>query len=263
MTGTSRRTAERPCALHASRSAPWNGPRMPIEAGGSSPGQAGMAPIEAPFTVRLPSPMPRGVPAGGLFQQTVLQPNESGGEELSPDSIAVDSSSLVPIADAPPAVAVALRGVGVDSAAGRASAMPPEFDVVRPATIASPGPGPIERPDGSGRERAELPDLLAPEPTAGPATPGPIEEGSGRMGRSSDAMSDLGAGEDVIPETRRGDHRLTVKVAIYGVASLMLGVSAPGLIAAAWLADEMARGRRSAFNGIRCKPCDRPTRRRG
>jgi hypothetical protein len=166
--------------------------------------------------------MPLGVPAGGIFRQGVLQPDDSDSEELSPDSIAVDFSSLVPVADAPRAVAVALHGVGLAPVGVPAANAPLGIDVSRPATFDVPGRGPIELPGGPALERAELPDIPLPEPPPGPAPLGPNEEGSARAGRSSDTASDHGAGEGTV----------TVRVAIYGAASLLLGVSAPALIAA-------------------------------
>jgi hypothetical protein len=205
----------------------------PEAGGGTSGGHVGIAPIEPPFTVRLAAPIPRGVPAGGVFQHHVDQPNGGDGGELSPDSIAVDSSSLVPTAAAPQAIAVALHSVGLAPAAGPVAGTPLAIGVNHPATSASAARGSIDLPGGPGAERAELPDLSTLDPTVVLIPPEPNDEGSGRAGRSADPMNDDDVGEGAIAGTRRNQHRLTVMVATYGAASLILGVSSPGLIAAA------------------------------
>jgi hypothetical protein len=207
---------------------PEIGPGMSGATGGDHSGEGGIAPIPVPFTILLPSPVPRAVPAGGVFQQLADRPSQRDGEEPSPDSVAMDSFSLVPIADAPAAIAVALHGLGLSTPAGRAAEAPLGIDVSRPPTSAAPRRRPTEQPGGPGPERAELPDLLAPDPTAGPTPPRLDEDRSNGAGRSSETMSAHGA--NVIPETRRGEHRLAVRLAIYGAASLIIGVSAPGLI---------------------------------
>ena len=169
--------------------------------------------------------MPRGVPVGGLFQQATHHAAGGEGEELSADTIAMDPSSLVPIADGLPAVAVAPHRGRRTPAADPTVESLFSFDMTRSAPFGSTGPGPIEMPGGTRCERAELPGLPTPEPTGEPIPRAPNEDGADNEAKSSGRMRDRNAGEGASAGTRRGDYRGMVQVAIYCAASLLLGIA--------------------------------------
>jgi hypothetical protein len=69
------------------------------------------------LSVYVPSPIPGGIPTGGIFHEADLRSGGGDAQELSPDSIAVDVYSLLPGAGASSDVMLVPRG-GRSSLAG-------------------------------------------------------------------------------------------------------------------------------------------------
>jgi hypothetical protein len=196
------------------------GPRTfsAIEAAGGAQPVVGQP--NATLSVYLPSPIPPGLPVSGIFQQMVHGTSHGDAYGLSPDSIAVDSSSLVPVADVVPVFAPARQSVRVVLTGGLAGLALADLDAPRPAPLARAGRALLPIPAATATEVAELPDLAAALPSA----PAPNAE-------LPAAVSDRDTGETLAAQGRSKERRLAARIAAYGAACLALGSSALRAIA--------------------------------
>jgi hypothetical protein len=203
-----------------------------------SSAQPVMGQANAPVSIFVPSPIPPGVPVSGIFQQAVHGPSHGDAYGLSLDSIAVDSSSLAPVADVVHAFAPARRSVRVVLTGGPAPETSVDVGAPPPVPLAAAGRALSPMPDGTAAEVAELPDLAA----AVPNSLAPSAEFSGTLESSPNNMSDHNRGEILAAQALWRERRLVVRVAAYGTVCLALGSSAARAIAVSRRSAERATG---------------------
>jgi hypothetical protein len=227
----------------------------------SSPGSV-IATTSAPSTISLPSgvpsvppstslplPIPPGVPAGGIFKQVAAHSTIANLSVLSLDPVAVDLSTSSSASIASTGVTGAVHGGQPASLAAQSATNTLGFGFLKRSlrswSNSSPRLIPIETAAQIARPRAELPDVTAlaaqgvpknpdsevfedanPRPSIDSMTEPMKTQELATREASSIAVNRIDPGE---AETALKEKRISVNLAIYSAASLVVGVSAPGL----------------------------------
>jgi hypothetical protein len=202
-----------------------NGPHMlsGISPGGGAPSGVGRA--DAHFSVYVPAPIPAGVPVGGIFQTSIHSADRGYGGGISSDSVAVDSSSLVPVTDAVSVFAPTGRRFLFTSrrgGTGRPTETLLEFERNPPPSLAASPRMLSGQHDGTLPGRVELPDLSASDTNL----PAPLVENLSDAERSSSTSTGRDAGEISTAAARRSLRWLVTRIAACGAACSVLSGTA-------------------------------------
>ena len=203
-------------------------------------------------SISLPSQFAAGVPASGIFKQSTVFSNSANISVLSLDPVAVDLSPPSPLLAVSSGFATAARGAQPNS-----YAVGPAMTTLRlgdAKTSLVPAHDRSQRSLATGttstriRQRAELPDVAALAPVV---TDSSMADSVGHVAAkaSDDVITDGPAktlqavSRPALPmgplrvvvheaepsESEREDEQMPANLAIYSAASLVVGVSAPGM----------------------------------
>jgi hypothetical protein len=211
---------------------------------------------DASVFVTLPSPIPAGVPASGIFKPSADRIGGDSGILLSVDAVAADLSTLGSARVDTREVAAAASGTSLAINQGPIAAPTPGSAPAIQAPAAAPGPtlgqSSADAVNTKEQERAVLPDLAAVWPAAGSVSPRPsralpdVPANQDGLVTPADVLAvaakepvaaansvavltPVDADSDETAKTLRRERLIVVGLAIYGAACVTIGVAAPGL----------------------------------
>jgi hypothetical protein len=219
----------------------------------SQPVSISFSPTGQNSQISVPSPTPPGIPAGGIFQQGSAHANGANISVLYLDPVVVDLSSPSLASASSPRFAAAVTGGQPTSLAAQPAAPTLGLGVVK--RLLGPSIDSTQRSVAAAttaarlRQRAELPDVAALAPVVVPETRNADVVGSIAAKPSDDLLSQRpNENEPTIALTafpggplsinqleaefftnELGEKQLPANMVIYSAASLMVGVSAPGM----------------------------------
>jgi hypothetical protein len=230
------------------------------------------APIQFP-SISLPLPMPPGVPAGGVFKQIAANSASANVSVLLLDPVAVDPSTVSSGPVTSSSVTGTFHGGPTSALAAQSATNMPGVGFLksslRSASDSTRRLIAIDTAANPARPRAELPDVATLAAVAMPkspvsdlaqdADPRPSIDSMKVPKKTTQELVSREASPSVMnridpadtEKTDRNEKRIAAKIAIYSAASLMVGVSAPGLTSVIHRGKAKAKRRLTVVTGGR------------